>query len=119
MIAVPSGVRVWLAGGVTDMRRGMNGLALQVHKASAAIRTPATFSSFAGAEGTRSRFSGTTASACRSMRNAWNTAGSSGRARPMAPLRSRLRSLDICSTQSTGVILVGRIGRARRDRAAT
>jgi len=28
MIAVPSGVRVWLAGGVTDMRRGMNGLAL-------------------------------------------------------------------------------------------
>ncbi len=25
MISVPSGVRVWLAGGVTDMRRGMNG----------------------------------------------------------------------------------------------
>ena len=32
MIAVPSGVRVWLAGGVTDMRRGMNGLALQVQQ---------------------------------------------------------------------------------------
>ena len=28
MILVPSGVRVWLAIGRTDMRRGMNGLAL-------------------------------------------------------------------------------------------
>ena len=28
MIPVPSGVRVWLATGVTDMRRGMNGLTL-------------------------------------------------------------------------------------------
>lgn len=32
MIAVPTGVRVWLAGGATDMRRGMNGLALQVQQ---------------------------------------------------------------------------------------
>jgi transposase len=30
MIPVPSGVRVWLAVSRTDMRRGMNGLALQV-----------------------------------------------------------------------------------------
>jgi len=33
MIPVPSGVRVWLATGVTDMRRGMNGLSLQVQEA--------------------------------------------------------------------------------------
>ena len=33
MIPVPSGVRVWLATGVTDMRRGMNGLTLQVQQA--------------------------------------------------------------------------------------
>ena len=33
MIPVPSGVRVWLAVGHTDMRRGMNGLALQVQEA--------------------------------------------------------------------------------------
>jgi transposase len=33
MIPVPSGVRVWLAAGVTDMRRGMNSLALQVQEA--------------------------------------------------------------------------------------
>ena len=32
MIPVPGGVRVWLASGVTDMRRGMNPLALQVQE---------------------------------------------------------------------------------------
>ena len=29
----PPGVHVWLAAGTTDMRRGMNGLALQVQQA--------------------------------------------------------------------------------------
>ena len=33
MIVPPSCVRVWLANGHTDMRRGMNGLALQVQEA--------------------------------------------------------------------------------------
>ncbi len=33
MIAPPSGARVWLAAGATDMRKGMNGLALQVQQA--------------------------------------------------------------------------------------
>ena len=32
MIPVPSGVRVWLAVGHTDMRRGMNSLALRVQE---------------------------------------------------------------------------------------
>lgn len=32
MIAVPVGTRVWLATGFTDMRRGMNGLALLVQQ---------------------------------------------------------------------------------------
>lgn len=32
MIPVPSGVRVWLAVGRTDMRRGMYGVALQVQQ---------------------------------------------------------------------------------------
>lgn len=34
MIPVPSGVRVWLATEATDMRRGVNGLTLQVQEAS-------------------------------------------------------------------------------------
>jgi transposase len=32
MIPVPSGVRVWLATGVTDIRHGMNSLSLQVQE---------------------------------------------------------------------------------------
>lgn len=35
MIGVPSGVRVWIATGHTDMRRGMNSLALLVQEALA------------------------------------------------------------------------------------
>jgi transposase len=33
MIPVPSGVKVWIATGVTDLRRGMNGLSLMVQEA--------------------------------------------------------------------------------------
>ena len=32
MIPIPSGVRVWLAVGHTDMRRGMNSLAIQIQQ---------------------------------------------------------------------------------------
>jgi len=32
MIAFPAGMRVWIAGGVTGMRRGMNTLALTVQQ---------------------------------------------------------------------------------------
>lgn len=32
MIAVPAGVKVWIAGGVTDMRCGRNSLALKVQE---------------------------------------------------------------------------------------
>ena len=48
MIPVPSGVRVWLAVGRTDMRRGMNGLALQVQEALGGTRMPAIYM-FSGA----------------------------------------------------------------------
>jgi transposase len=33
MIATPTGARIWLAAGVTDMRRGMDGLASLVQEA--------------------------------------------------------------------------------------
>ena len=32
MIAFPAGTKVWIAGGVMDMRRGMNTLALAVQQ---------------------------------------------------------------------------------------
>lgn len=33
MIPVPSNTRIWLAAGVTDMRKGFNGLSMLVQKA--------------------------------------------------------------------------------------
>ena len=41
MIAFPAGTKVWIAGGVTDMRRGMNTLALACSRDLAVIRTAA------------------------------------------------------------------------------
>ena len=35
MISLPAGTRIWLAAGVTDMRRGMDGLAALVQSALA------------------------------------------------------------------------------------
>lgn len=37
MIALPAGTRVWLAAGVTDMRKGMDGLAALVQTTLAVI----------------------------------------------------------------------------------
>ena len=53
MIAFPAGARVWIAGGVTDLRGGMNSLARKVHKGSAAMRRVARSSASAGAKPTR------------------------------------------------------------------
>ena len=50
MIPVPSGVRVWLAAGVTDMRRGMNGLSLQIQEGMGRDPMLAISTSFVGAE---------------------------------------------------------------------
>jgi len=49
MIPVPAGVRVWLATGHTDMRRGFPGLALLVQETLKAIPIRAISSSFADA----------------------------------------------------------------------
>ena len=52
MIPVPSGVRVWLAVGRTDMRKGMNGLALQVQEALGRDPMPAIYTFFEVSEAT-------------------------------------------------------------------
>ena len=68
MIQMPSGVRVWIAAGHTDMRRGMQGLALQIQEQLKRDRTAAISTSSAGAEATWRRSSGTMASGYRCMR---------------------------------------------------
>src|SRR5260370_40555308 len=56
MIPVPSGVRVWLAVGRTDMRRGMNGLALQVQEALGRDPHAGDLYVFRGAKGNRATY---------------------------------------------------------------
>jgi len=47
MIELPAGARIWIAAGVTDMRRGFTGLSAQVQTALEQERSPVTSSSFA------------------------------------------------------------------------
>ena len=40
MIPVPTGVRIWVATGATDKRKGMQGLVYSCRKALVVIRSP-------------------------------------------------------------------------------
>jgi transposase len=94
MIPVPSGVRVWLAVGRTDMRKGMNGLALQVQQVLGRDPHAGDLYVFRGARGDLIRkLFGMTASACRSTPSDWSAAASSGRRRPTGRSRSARRKL--------------------------
>ena len=106
MIAFPSSVRVWLAVGRTDMRRGMQGLALQVQEAMGRDPHAGDLYVFRGARGDLIRSFGTTASACRFIQSVSRKGVLYGpRRRTGSWLSRRLRSA-ICSTESTGEIRV-------------
>ena len=82
MIPVPSGVRVWIATGHTDMRRGMNGLALQVQQALKRDPHAGDLFVFRGRRGNLVK--GMTLWACRSTPSGSSAANSSGPRQPMA-----------------------------------
>jgi transposase len=89
MIPIASGVRVWIAVGHTDMRRGMNSLALQVQEGLKRDPHAGDLYVFRGKCGHLIKILwhdgiGTTALACRSMPSGWSAAVSSGRRRRMA-----------------------------------
>lgn len=122
MIPVPSGVRVWLATGSTDMRRGMSGLSLQVQQALGRDPFAGDLYVFRGRKGDFIKIlwhdaeRGTTVAfrACRFMPSGSNAAISSGRRRPMGWCRSRRPSLTTCLRASTGVSRSAAGGRVRR-----
>ena len=62
MIAAPPGVRVYLACGTTDMRRGMAGLAMQVQQVLSQNPLDGAVFAFRGRSGGLIGFSGTMAS---------------------------------------------------------
>ncbi len=79
MIPMASGVRVWLASGHSDMRRGMRGLALQVQEGLGRDPHAGTFTSSAAAADRLSKRSGMTALVCRFMRSDWTVESLFGR----------------------------------------
>jgi IS66 Orf2 like protein len=101
MIPVPSGVRVWIATGHTDMRRGMNGLALQVEQALKRDPHAGDLFAFRGRRG-RSRSFGMMVLACRFTPRGSSAASSFGPRQLMALSSSRRRSSLTCWKASTG-----------------
>jgi transposase len=81
MIPIRSGVQVWIATGHTDMRRGMNGLAVQVQEGLKRDPHAGDLFVFRGRRGDLIKIlwhDGLGMSP-----NDWNAAGLSGRRRPM------------------------------------
>jgi transposase len=100
MIPVPSGVRVWLATGHTDMRKGFPSLALQVQEVLKRNPLSGHLFVFRGRRGDLLKVlwhdgQGACLFAKRLER---------GRRRPTGLWRSRRRSWAICSKGSTGGI---------------
>lgn len=117
MIPVPTGVRVWLATGATDMRRGMNGLALQVQEGLGRDPHAGDLYVFRGRRGDLIKVLwhdglGMSLYAKRLERGRFL-----GRRPPTVWCRSPPPSSAICSKGSIGAIRSGRIGRRPPDRS--
>jgi hypothetical protein len=72
MITPPPGVRVYLACGYTDMRKGMSTLAMPVQQALGHDHFPVRFLRSAAAAADRSKCCGTMAWGCACSSSAWN-----------------------------------------------
>jgi transposase len=80
MIPAPSGPRVWLAAGHTDMRKGFDGLALLVQETLKRDPHSGHLFVFRGRRGGLIKAL-MTARACACLPSAWNVGASSGRPR--------------------------------------
>ena len=79
MIGLTASTKVWLVTGVTDMRRGFDGLAAIVQTTLAAIRLMARCLYSEASEAIASRCFGGTTMAYVYSANVWSEVGSSGR----------------------------------------
>ena len=78
MIPVPGNTRVWLAAGVTDMRRGFNTLATQAEQVLAEDPYSGHMFVFRGRRGDLLKIIGGTAKALACSPDDWNGGGLSG-----------------------------------------
>ena len=84
MIPVPTGVRVWLATGSTDMRKGFASLSLQVQEVLRRDPLSGHLFCFRGRRGDLLKVIWHDGQARACSRSGWSGAGSFGRARPTA-----------------------------------
>ncbi len=110
MISLPTGTSIWIAAGVTDLRRGFTGLSESRKPSSSKTRTPAMCSSFEGNAATSSKCSGGMVTACVCFANASNAAASSGLRPKREQCRSAGHSFPCCWRALTGA------GRYERQR---
>jgi len=78
MIPVPIGVRIWIATGHTDMRKGMQGLSLLVQERLGRDPFAGDVFVFRGRAGSLMKALRHDGSDCRSMPSDWTVAGLSG-----------------------------------------
>jgi transposase len=102
MIPVPSGVRVWLAVGHTDMRRGMNSLALQVQERLKRDPHAGDLYVFRGKRGHLIKILWHDGIGMSLYASGWSAAGFCGPLRLTGSSRSVRHNWPICSTGSTG-----------------
>ena len=72
MIDLRTGTRIWIAAGVTDMRRGFDGLSAKVQTVSHSSRSPVTFSFSAVEEATSLNVCGLMAMVFVFSRSVWS-----------------------------------------------
>ncbi len=84
MIALPAGTRVWLAAGVTDMRKGFDGLAALVQTALAENPFSGHVFVFRGRRGDRVKVLWWDGEGCACSPSDWSAAASCGRRRRAA-----------------------------------
>src|SRR5205823_12183631 len=101
MIVPPPGVRVWLATGATDMRRGMNSLALQVQEALHRDPHAGDLYVFRGKRGDLLKILWHDGLGMSLYAKRLERGGSSGHHRRMVSFRSQLRSSATCLKGST------------------
>jgi transposase len=114
MILLPTGVRVWIAAGHTDMRRGMQSLALQVQEALKRDPHAGDLYVFRGRSGSLIKILWHDGIGSRSTPSGWSAAGLFGRRPRPAPFRSRRRNSLTCWTESIGEIPSTRGGRPQQ-----
>ena len=78
MIGLPSGTKVWLAAGVTDMRRGFDGLATLIQRSLLEDPFSGHVFVFRGRKGIALKFCGGVVMECVCSQSAWSTGILSG-----------------------------------------